>query len=89
MANAVLKEREVEYLIWNDNLANMKHFCGENCKITYESCCIDDYFLLVVDDFIKRQKVSVALHDYVVKFGDDMFTVVKAEDFDEYFGIVN
>lgn len=76
---------EVEYVVWHDNLAEMKHFCGEDCVITYESCHIDDYFNLSVDDCMKEKKVNVPTGHYVVKIPEFGLTVMDPIDFNLFF----
>lgn len=83
-----LKEKELEAIQWKDNLSEMKRFCLKNCTITYETCCIDDYWLLVVLDR-DGNEIGVPLQDWVVKLGEDEFIVVSNEDFNEYFEICN
>lgn len=81
-----LKQLELECITWHDNLSEMKHFCGDDCTITYESCHIDDYYNLSLYDALKRKNVNVALHDYVIKLPDDIgFTVCGRELFDSFF----
>ena len=63
----------------------MKRFCGENCKITYEICPIDEYFLLRVYDALKDREVTVALHSYVIRLDENTYTVMDKQDFDLFF----
>lgn len=80
-----LKPREVEAIRWTDNLPEMKQFCGENCTITYESTPLDDFFKLVIYDFVKEKEDSVPFGNYVVCFGEDMFTTMSESDLRKYF----
>ena len=84
---AKIKPLEIEYVIWKDNLAEMKHFCGDQCVITYESCYLDDYWSLMVNDCInpENSKHDVALGNYVVKLGENCFTVIDSMDFNDIF----
>lgn len=83
-----LKEKEFEAIQWKDNISEMKRFCLENCTITFETCCIDDYWYLVVNDRYGN-KIGVPLKDWVVKLGEGEFIVVRNEDFNEYFEVTN
>lgn len=87
MSKYYLKPREVEAIRWTDNLPEMKHFCGKNCTITYESTPLDDFFQLVIDDFVKEKEVSVPFGNYVVCFGKDMFTTMSESDLMKYFTV--
>lgn len=84
---AFIKKRNIEAVQWSDNIDEMKNFCGRNCIITYESCSIENYFLLKINDFDTLQPVCVPIGDWVVKIDTDHFIVVKDEDFDVYFGV--
>ena len=77
--------KKFEAVKWNDNLSEMKRFCGDNCKITYETCSIDDFFLLTVYDALKDREVTVALHSYVIRLDENMYTVMDKQDFDLFF----
>lgn len=86
---AKLKPVEVEYLQWEDNLSEMKMFCKDNCKITYEYAVgIDCYWHLTVNDCLKDKWVGIAIGYYVVKLPEG-FTVVSDIDFKEYFDNVD
>lgn len=80
-----LYPQECEALQWTDNYVEMKHFCGDNCTITFESCPLDDFFSLQVEDGLRGFGVNVPLNDYVVRMGNNVYTVIRASDFDEYF----
>ena len=84
---AKLKPIEVEYLQWNDNLSEMKMFCKDNCKITYEYAVgIDCYWnLLIISN--QQKWLTVPLHSYVVKL-PDRFIVMDEVEFKKYFNNV-
>lgn len=81
---AKLKQLEVEYIQWKDNLSEMKRFCLDDCKIEYLTCAIDDFWSLSVNDCLKNKWITVAIGYYVVKLPEG-FTVVSNIDFKEYF----
>lgn len=81
---AKLKPIEIEYIQWHDNLSEMKRFCQDDCKIEYLTTCIDDFWHLTVNDYLKDKWIGVAIGYYVVKLPDG-FTVVNDIDFKEYF----
>lgn len=76
---AIFKPREVMYCQWNDNIAEMKLFCRDECIITYEyGPGLDCFFSLVIGGCI------VPLHDYVVKIGGKI-KVYSPKEFSEIF----
>lgn len=80
---AKLKPIEVEYVQWRDNLSEMKIFCTDDCRITYEYAVgIDCYWNLQVIDREGKWH-TVPLHSYVVKF-PDRFIVMDEIEFKEY-----
>ena len=83
---AISKNIEVDYLKWTDNLHEMKVFCP--CVITYESCCIDDYYSLTIYDDLRENEVIVPLGNYVVKF-NNILTHVDPETFELLFEITS
>lgn len=83
---AISKNIEVDYLKWTDNLHEMKVFCS--CVITYESCCIDDYYSLTIYDDIRENDVIVPLGNYVIKF-NNILTHVDPETFELLFEITS
>lgn len=85
MKKATLKQVTIEYVVWNDNLSEMKHFCLDQCKITYETCEIDDYWHLQVYDDFREKWVTVPLGHRVVKLGPDDFIVVDPGRFKALF----
>ena len=89
MKKATFKPNTVEYLKWNDNVSDMKRFCGDSCVITYETCHIDDYILLRLDDCLKGENYIVPLHNYVIKLDDNMFTAIDSNMFDKYFNKID
>lgn len=83
---AISKNIEVDYLKWTDNLHEIKVFCP--CVITYESCCIDDYYSLTIYDDLREAEVIVPLGNYVIKF-NNMITHVDPETFKLLFEITS
>lgn len=84
----LLAEKRFDAVRWHDNCSEMKRFCHDCCTITYETCCVDDYWKLVVNDYFQHNKVAVALGDYVVKLSEKCFFVVREDDFDEFFKVI-
>lgn len=86
---ATLKPLTFRYLQWNDNLSEMKMFCGEDCIITYECAPgLDCYWMLVVDAINKDGYTSVPLGHYVIKLSEG-FIVVSPHTFKKYFNVDN
>lgn len=83
----ILKNKVCEALQWTDNYHEMKVFCWDKCKITYETSYIDLFFMLTVDDFIYGGFRSVPINDWVVKIDDETFTVMNNETFREWFDL--
>ena len=83
------QNKEFEAVRWNDNCSEMKRFCGDKCTITYETCCIDDYWSLKVYDYLKHGYVTVALWDYVIKIDDGKLFVLTSDDVKLFFDVVS
>lgn len=81
------KKISFRYLQWNDNLSEMKMFCGNDCIITYEYAPgLDCYWMLVVDTINKDGYTSVPLGHYVIKLFEG-FIVVSPHTFKKYFNV--
>lgn len=63
----------------------LKRFCGDDVTITYESCCIDDYWCIRLFDYLKDEEEIVPINDFILKLGDGIFTILSSEDYNEYF----
>lgn len=83
-----LKENEFEAIMvtgHENQFAALKRFCGEDIKISYESCAIDDYWLIQIYDSLKDKWEAVPNFDYILKFQDGGFTVLDNLMYENYF----
>lgn len=76
-----------EALAWEDNCGEIKRFCGEDATITYE-VSVEEFWNLQIYDRLKERKVTVALHDYVVKIPGGV-TVVSKHIADTLFNVTD
>jgi len=67
------------------NLRDIKHFCGEDVKITLETCEIDDFWCVTLYDYIKEKDVVVPGGSYIIELPDGGFTYISEYDYDRYF----
>lgn len=75
---------KVEYLIWNDNPNEMKVFCKDSCKISYEYASGIGVFLNMTL-YSDHGEQTVPNHSYVVKIDDGYYMCLDQIDFNKLF----
>lgn len=68
-----------------EQFSDLKRFCGVDIAISFESCCIDDYWLIKVYDSLREKWEVIPDNDYIVKLPNDTFTVIHYNEFNDFF----
>lgn len=87
MIKLILKNPEFEAIKVSgspEQFRELKKFCGDSIKISYESCMIDDFWLIQLEDSLQHKLVTVPDSAFIIKI-ENGFTVLDAHDTYEYF----
>lgn len=81
-----VKEFDSIYVTGHENqFSELKRMCGNNITITFETCYLDDYWLVKLYDCLREKEVTVPDFSYIIKLDEDSFTVIDALDFENWF----
>lgn len=70
---------------FENQFGELKRFCKDNIRITFETCEIDDYWCIKVFDCAVKSFVVVPDSDWIVEICPGMFRVFPSARFHEFF----